>query len=648
VLTTQHDDDDSCSSLSGSASEDVDEEEEEEEEEDHHHHHHHRRRRHQPQHNMTMLRRESDGHLFAMWSCASLPTSTNPLDVLTRRNRPLQWIILLYTSGHFSAGIFSNGVLQKSKTIHRYTTRRKQGGSQASHDSGGGGPAKSAGAQIRRHNEIMLHKEIHALLRIEWTIEMQDCDSIFISATKRNADVFFGSHTQGTKGEPAVQKSDPRVQRVPFQTRRPTLREVARVCETLGRLHLVVEEDGGEGEGEGEGEENGDEGEEEEETKTKMNDTKKKKKKKKKKKNKNKDALDAADQAVEDGVMNNIKIVDEHPKEREALFQLLRDATTTKQDLQTMLASYSALAVVDVAVAALAAPAAPAALAAPAAPTTTATATAEQILNAQDPVTGETSLHIAMASRSTQHLALLLSSGANPSILDRRHRTPFKIGLEVGAKECRDTLRRYMSLHPNQYDWTTSGVANAGGLTKEDTAAKAARKKESRRRARERKKQRQEEERVEREAEEVKGERGIVDQASGGGRFQPAMNVHLEMKTARLASSVAAELGWSEGDVLASVSSSPENSWELLTCLQRMLAVGEAPEDVVRRLVEGSVAMTPRAPSSSSSVSTTSSKMKPPARWLEEKAVKSLQPKKETNDERRAKMAAAAEARMKR
>ena len=243
---------------------------------------------------------------------------------------------------------------------------------------------------------------------------------------------------------------------------------------------------------------------------------------------------------------------------------------------------------------------------------------------------------------------------ANPSILDRRHRTPFKIGLEVGAKECRDALRRYMSLHPNQYDWTMSGVANAGGLTKEDTAAKAARKKESRRRARERKKQRQEEERVEREAEKVKGEggeRGVVDQASGGGRFQPAMNVHLEMKTARLASSVAAELGWSEGDVLASVSSSPENSWELLTCLQRMLAVGEAPEDVVRRLVEGSVAMTPRAPSSStssSSVSTTSSKMKPPARWLEEKAVKSLQPKKETNDERRAKMAAAAEARMKR
>ena len=277
MLTTQHDDDDSCSSLSGSASEDVDEEE------DHHHHdHHHHRRRHQPQHNMTMLRRESDGHLFAMWSCASLHTSTNPLDVLTRRNRPLQWIILLYTSGHFSAGIFSNGVLQKSKTIHRYTTRRKQGGSQASHDSGGGGPAKSAGAQIRRHNEIILHKEIHALLRIEWTIEMQDCDSIFISATKRNADVFFGSRTQGTKGEPAVQKSDPRVQRVPFQTRRPTLREVTRVCETLGLLHLVVEEGGGGGGGggEGEGEENGDEGEEEEETKTKTNDTKKKKKKK--------------------------------------------------------------------------------------------------------------------------------------------------------------------------------------------------------------------------------------------------------------------------------------------------------------------------------------------------------------------------------
>jgi len=43
------------------------------------------------------------------------------------------------------------------KTIHKYTVRAKQGGSQSRADnkSGGSGP-KSAGASLRRHNELSL------------------------------------------------------------------------------------------------------------------------------------------------------------------------------------------------------------------------------------------------------------------------------------------------------------------------------------------------------------------------------------------------------------------------------------------------------------------------------------------------------------
>lgn len=43
------------------------------------------------------------------------------------------------------------------KTIHKYTVRAKQGGSQSRCDnkSGGSGP-KSAGANLRRHNEQAL------------------------------------------------------------------------------------------------------------------------------------------------------------------------------------------------------------------------------------------------------------------------------------------------------------------------------------------------------------------------------------------------------------------------------------------------------------------------------------------------------------
>lgn len=41
------------------------------------------------------------------------------------------------------------------KTFHRYTTRRKQGGSQSAHDSGKGA-AISAGSNLRRYNEAAL------------------------------------------------------------------------------------------------------------------------------------------------------------------------------------------------------------------------------------------------------------------------------------------------------------------------------------------------------------------------------------------------------------------------------------------------------------------------------------------------------------
>ena len=52
------------------------------------------------------------------------------------------------------------------KTFHRYTTRRKQGGSQSANDSAKGA-AHSAGASIRRYNEMALESEIRALLA-EW------------------------------------------------------------------------------------------------------------------------------------------------------------------------------------------------------------------------------------------------------------------------------------------------------------------------------------------------------------------------------------------------------------------------------------------------------------------------------------------------
>lgn len=101
-----------------------------------------------------------------------------------------------------------------SKGFHRYTTRRKQGGSQAANDSSKG-HAHSAGAGLRRYNEAALQKEVRELLE-SWKAELAHCELIFIRATgSMNRKTLFGY-------DGAVLKSnDKRIRGFPFTTKRP-------------------------------------------------------------------------------------------------------------------------------------------------------------------------------------------------------------------------------------------------------------------------------------------------------------------------------------------------------------------------------------------------------------------------------------------
>ncbi|KAM9887559.1 hypothetical protein OXX79_013543, partial [Metschnikowia pulcherrima] len=67
-----------------------------------------------------------------------------------------------------------------SKTFHRYTTRRKQGGSQSASDNARG-KANSAGSSIRRYNEQALKKDVHDLLD-SWKEYLSEAQHIFIRA----------------------------------------------------------------------------------------------------------------------------------------------------------------------------------------------------------------------------------------------------------------------------------------------------------------------------------------------------------------------------------------------------------------------------------------------------------------------------------
>lgn len=118
------------------------------------------------------------------------------------------------------------------KTFHRYTTRRKQGGSQSANDNAKGA-ANSAGAQIRRYNEQALVEDVRTLLQ-EWKGLLDTSDLLFIRATgTTNRRTLFGPYD----GQ-VLKANDPRIRGFPFGTRRATQNELMRAFIELTRLKV--------------------------------------------------------------------------------------------------------------------------------------------------------------------------------------------------------------------------------------------------------------------------------------------------------------------------------------------------------------------------------------------------------------------------
>lgn len=118
------------------------------------------------------------------------------------------------------------------KTFHRYTTRRKQGGSQSANDSAKGA-AHSAGSSLRRYNEVALEQEIRALLS-EWRELIGNAQLIFVRATgSSNRRILFGPY----EGQ-ILRQNDPRNRTFPFSTRRATQAELMRAFVELTRIKV--------------------------------------------------------------------------------------------------------------------------------------------------------------------------------------------------------------------------------------------------------------------------------------------------------------------------------------------------------------------------------------------------------------------------
>ncbi|KAL2813285.1 hypothetical protein BJX63DRAFT_394796 [Aspergillus granulosus] len=149
--------------------------------------------------------------------------------------------------GHFAAMLVSlapeihrkqGGVEERQarviahKTFHRYTTRRKQGGSQSANDASKGA-AHSAGSSLRRYNEAALEKEIRELLQ-DWRQVINEAQLLFVRAAgTTNRRILFGQHD----GQ-VLKQNDPRLRGFPFSTRRATQSELMRCFKELTRVKV--------------------------------------------------------------------------------------------------------------------------------------------------------------------------------------------------------------------------------------------------------------------------------------------------------------------------------------------------------------------------------------------------------------------------
>lgn len=158
------------------------------------------------------------------------------------------YFLCMIGGGHFAAMIVSltpkmtkkSGVEDRTatviahKTFHRYTTRRKQGGSQSAMDSAKGN-AHSAGSSLRRYNETALVQDVRNLLA-EWKPLIDSSELLFIRATgSTNRRTLFGPYD-----DQVLSQKDERLRGFPFNTRRATQSELMRAFVELTRMKVKV------------------------------------------------------------------------------------------------------------------------------------------------------------------------------------------------------------------------------------------------------------------------------------------------------------------------------------------------------------------------------------------------------------------------
>ncbi|KAK1420164.1 hypothetical protein QVD17_21532 [Tagetes erecta] len=144
-------------------------------------------------------------------------------------------VMLLASGGHFAGCVFDGNSVVAHKTFHRYVIRAKAGKKQSSKDASGK-IAHSAGASIRRHNELALKKDIRDLLTA-WKPYFDASSCIFIHAPSDNRQLLFEGETPYFSCQKGV------IRRIPLTVRRPTFKEARRLYSILTQVSTEPNEE---------------------------------------------------------------------------------------------------------------------------------------------------------------------------------------------------------------------------------------------------------------------------------------------------------------------------------------------------------------------------------------------------------------------
>lgn len=144
-------------------------------------------------------------------------------------------VLLLARGGHFAGCVFDGNSVVGHKTFHRYVIRAKAGKKQSSKDSSGK-IAHSAGASIRRYNELALKKDIRELLSA-WKPYFDAASCVFIHAPSNNRQLLFDGE------KPYFSCLRCGVRNIPLTVRRPTLKEARRLYNVLTQISFEADEE---------------------------------------------------------------------------------------------------------------------------------------------------------------------------------------------------------------------------------------------------------------------------------------------------------------------------------------------------------------------------------------------------------------------